>query len=53
MSFAAIYKRMLNFYTSLFLGYPMTSLLSLEYKIVTKELLDSKVSISECEYDFD
>lgn len=41
------------FYTLLILGYPMTSLLGLEYKIVTKELLDSKVSISECEYDFD
>lgn len=54
MSFAAIYKRMLIFfYTLLILGYPMTSLLGLEYKIVTKELLDSKVSISECEYNFD
>lgn len=41
------------FYTLLILRYPMTSLLGLEYKIVTKELLDSKVSISECEYDFD
>lgn len=41
------------FYILLILGYLMILLLGLEYKIVIKELLDFKVSILECEYDFD
>lgn len=53
MLFVVIYKWMLNFYILLILGYLMILLLSLEYKIVIKKLLDFKVNIFECEYDFD